>query len=262
MAHGTQMDFQIGEVLGRSINVISRNFWSFYILAIVFACPSTIIDFASESGGASNARGGPFGSPMARIVEFLLMYLLTAVLVFGTIRQLRGGTPRLGEMVKGGLESFPTVIGVTILMTLIIGVPLVLINLPALASVYLLFVTVPASLAAFGYFATLTWVVIPAAVVERKGALASVARSANLTSGFRWQILAIILLVYASLFFVSFAAGAILGVIDSAIITAVVELLIVAAFYVFVAVISAVGYHDLRIAKEGDSASEIAAVFD
>ena len=220
------------------------------------------MDLWSAPGAGTDASSQIIGSPFARIVEYLLMYMLTAVLVFGTIRQLRGGVASMGEMLHGGLTCFPLVLGVTILMTLFIGLPLVLINLPAIASPYLLMLTIPVSLAVFAYLTVLMWVAVPAAVVERPGVIASLVRSAKLTAGYRPAILGIILLLYGLLLMAGLVAGVFLEVIGNPTLTSIGELLLLAAFYTCAAVISAVSYHDLRIAKEGDSVSGIAAVFD
>lgn len=257
-----QGNFRVGDVLGRSFDVLSQKFWTFYVLAIAFACPSTIIDLWFVPSGPTDSSSVIFGSGLARLVEYLLMYILTAVLVFGTIRQLRGGAARMDEMLLGGLACFPLVLGVTILMTLFIGLPLVLINLPAIASPYLLMLTIPVSLAVFAYLTVLMWVAVPAAVVERAGVVASLVRSAKLTAGYRPAILGIILLLYGLLLMAGLVAGVLLELIGNPTLTAIGELLLLGAFYTCAAVISAVSYHDLRIAKEGDSVSGIAAVFD
>ena len=107
--------------------------------------------------------------------------------------------------------------------------------------------------------ATMLWVAVPAAVVERPGVFRSLSRSAFLTKGHRWQIFGVILLIgiggLAIGYFVErvFGLGA-LGAILSWAVSAVVS--------AFAASVTAVGYSALRLAKEGVGIEEIAGVFD
>jgi uncharacterized membrane protein len=117
------------------------------------------------------------------------------------------------------------------------------------------------------------WVAVPAAVIERNG-LSALPRSAALTKGYRWRIFGLLLVLFFILFVLSLPIGAIGGVLVlmamsgdgsvDVVITIIMALnWIVASFTgAFSAVVYAVSYHDLRVAKEGADTQQIASVFD
>ena len=128
----------------------------------------------------------------------------------------------------------------------------------------ILFVNVPIPVFAGINVAVMFWVAIPAAVVERPGILASLQRSRDLTRDNRWKLFGtlVVLVVF------NIGSGYILeeflgvGVVHAPISVQLLDLLVQAFFSALFAVASAVAYHDLRIAKDGVSAEEIAGVFD
>jgi len=103
------------------------------------------------------------------------------------------------------------------------------------------------------------WVAVPVAVVERPGVINSLKRSIELTNGYRWSILG--LLVVASIVgaVVSYAASLLLDPTSPlpAAITSIVDGVTAA----FSAIVAAVGYQQLRQAKEGVNVDQLAAVF-
>ena len=110
---------------------------------------------------------------------------------------------------------------------------------------------------------TMLWVAIPAAVIEKPGVIGSLSRSADLTKGYRWQIFGIIVIVTVIALVAGFAIAFAIVVSDAdPTILVLGNLIITALFTAFWAVISAVGYHDLRVVKEGVGIEELAAVFD
>ena len=114
------------------------------------------------------------------------------------------------------------------------------------------------------------WVAIPVAVIERPGAAASLRRSAQLTKGHRWQILGIVVLIQILQIVVSIVIIALVDLLllapgndpSASAPLAAVDWVLQAFFTALAAVISAVGYHDLRVSKEGLDTQQIAAVFD
>jgi hypothetical protein len=98
-------------------------------------------------------------------------------------------------------------------------------------------------------------------------------RSAELTNGFCWRILGLQLVILISVFVIgsiaSTAAPAILGAAGASALAAsldttlgqVVNMVWNAIWTAFYAIVVAVTYHDLRVAKEGVDTEQIAAVF-
>jgi hypothetical protein len=106
------------------------------------------------------------------------------------------------------------------------------------------------------------WVVIPAAVVERPGVFPSLSRSAALTKGHRWQVFGILLLIGVVYIVASFIVPRIFAAIGGPVLAQLAQWIVTAAYTAFSAVVTAVGYCTLRLAKEGVGIEEIAKVFD
>ncbi len=245
-------EFRVGNVLGRGFSILLKNIVPFGLLALLVSSPPTI--YALVSGGPSTMEAseameaGTIGTILS-IVSFLLGYLVTAVLVYGTIRELRGDRASIGDCIKGGLAVLLPVIGVAIVAGLATLVGSVLLIIPGV----IVFVVL--------------WVAIPAAVVERPGVFASLSRSAELTKGHRWQIFGLVLLLVALGAIVTLVVAAAMGGLTAYTQSGSTPILLInlaiSAFFVALwAVVSAVSYHDLRVAKEGIGTEDIAAVFD
>jgi hypothetical protein len=118
------------------------------------------------------------------------------------------------------------------------------------------------------------FVTTPVCVVERVGPFRSLGRSRQLTKGHRWRILGLVLLIAIP----GLIVGAIVGVVtlftlgpsgfltlDAALTSSLdklVGLVWKATWGAFFAAAIAVTYHDLRVAKEGLTTEQIAAVFE
>jgi hypothetical protein len=109
-------------------------------------------------------------------------------------------------------------------------------------------------------------VAIPAAVVERPGVLAALARSAALTRGRRWQVLggflALFALIWVGSLVVQVAAmAAALPLGGGPFLALLFSQGGSALFAALPAVGMSVAYHDLRLEKEGVATEEIVRVF-
>jgi hypothetical protein len=92
-----------------------------------------------------------------------------------------------------------------------------------------------------------------------------VKRSAELTKGNRWRVFALLIIFYLVLMAIGWAlqfAGLPVLAPDGSMASIVMIYVWGGVTTTFFAVFGAVIYHDLRVAKEGVSASQIAAVFD
>jgi hypothetical protein len=245
--------FSVGSAIGTGFSVLFRNIVPFGILCLLVTAPSFLFwmlgigaaeNYDVTDSGVSyrwNAVGAGF---FAYLLQLVLSQLGTAALTYGTFQDLRGQRASLDECVRRGIALILPVIGVAIVMTLVIFVGFILLVIPGLI------------------FATMLWVAIPVAVVERPGVIASLKRSATLTKGHRWRILGILVL----LGLISAALGALVGFVlplSSIFTIAAIGNWVVQAFTTALgAVIAAVSYHGLRVSKEGGDINDIAAVFD
>ena len=122
-----------------------------------------------------------------------------------------------------------------------------------------------------GIILALRWAVaVPACVVENKGPLESMRRSAELTKGHRWKIFGIWVLIAIVAVVVLIIAGTLAGLgvvaapqgLGRVVIAAVISLILTAIVTAYSYVLNTMIYHDLRTVKEGVGTEEIAAVFD
>ncbi len=250
MASPTVSDFQVGSVIGRGISVFFRNIVAFVLVTIViFIVPIVLTVFVF----------GTMGSGLAGILTILLWFIayfwLSAALVYGVVSDLRGNKASVGQILSGALSVLIPVFFVSIVVGLLVAIGTIALIIPGII-LYVMF-----------------WVAVPAAVVERTGVGESMKRSLELTKGYRWQIFFVMVIwIVISIvvqLVVGFAVGAPLGVtpdmaaqanvsIAGHLITQVVNMLLSGVS----ASILAVGYHDLRVAKEGIGSEEIARTFD
>lgn len=259
MANGAGGGFQVGEVFSRSVTITLQNFRPFYFLALLFMCPMTIYSLAVSLASTSAVA---VIRPVEIILQLFLTSLLTAVLVYGTVAQLRGRRASLREMIGGGMATLFPVLGAVIVFFLVMVVPVLLINLLIAAGTQMRVLTAPISIIWVVYAYVAFWVTIPAAVVERPGVVASLKRSAHLTKGFRWRVLGVLAIVFAAFVVIGTIFGMMLGAFKSMTLVIFGNLFVSAFLSMFFAIVTAVGYHDLRIAKEGGTTDVIASVFD
>jgi uncharacterized membrane protein len=251
--------FRIGQVFRQTFHTLSGNMMPFGLIALVFSAIEGFLDrimlaapiFGVEALGGANdpdlAAGFSVavgGSMFATVFVPMLLYaLLTAILVYGTVSSLRGRPAGLGDCISNGLRYSGPVILVSLVIGLLVTVGTLLLIVPGLIMM------------------VIWWVAVPVAVVEEEGIGGSMRRSAALTSGNRWRVfgLILILIVISVVLFVPLQfLGAVLGFYALLILAWVVN-----AFIMMVsAVTSGVAYYHLRVAKEGADINQIAAVFD
>jgi hypothetical protein len=160
---------------------------------------------------------------------------------FGVVQKLRGLPASLDQTLGTGVKSFVTVLAVSIVTGLLIGVGMILLVVPGLMLM------------------TIWYVAVPAAVLERRAVGVAMQRSSDLTRGSRWPIFG------AAVLFLVLTIGSdqLLGwaLTDSG--TEVwVDVVVNVLLTPFGATMSGVCYFLLRTGKENIDAKQIAAVFD
>jgi hypothetical protein len=159
-------------------------------------------------------------------------------------QDMAGERVSLSQSVRAGLRRWFPLIGLGICMGLAMGIGFLLLIVP-------------------GFILMIMWyVATPACVVERLGISASMARSSDLTKGYRWQVFgAWALIAIASGMGASVITG-VLSLIGSAGLAMSGSLAWSAFAGAFGAIFVVVVYYDLRVAKEGIDIRQIAAVFE
>jgi hypothetical protein len=255
-------EFRVGSVLGRGFSVFFKNLIPFLFLGAVLYSP--VIFFTHAVAMAPTTTN----NLLTFVVHQSLALLATAMMMYGTFQQLRGHHASLGASVAGGLARLFPVLGVGFLVLLCLvgaSVPIFVLAYVGLSAgmgtgtFVLVLLYLPVLIAVY----CMLWVAIPVAVVEKPGILASLRRSAELTKGYRLAIFGLLFVLVLLLLVVAIVLGILLGgrLLDGN--TAIVfEHALNVVSMVVMAVITAVGYHDLRLAKDGIDVQELEAVFD
>lgn len=275
-------EFRVGSVIGRAVSVYFGNIVPILIISLIAYLPLivlTVLFAASASNFEAMAQGQvPMGAvEVVGVVLFVVAAVvgwnwLSAGVTYGVIAALRQGRINLGEALGTSLRAVLPLIGLGVIAILVFAL-LALLNFIPIAGTIAFFVLMI-------YLLVRWWVVIPAIVVERIGPIAGLGRASALSKGNFWKILAVIVLwgVAAVIvaMIVQFAMLAATGVpldLDGAGSVAqegasgnwVVDL--VSGIFNMIVVglgasVVAVGYHDLRIAREGGDTEQIARAFD
>jgi hypothetical protein len=170
----------------------------------------------------------------------VLPYVVTGALIYGVLKQLRGEPADMGDCLRVGFGRLLPILGVGFLAGILSALGAILLIVPGVI------------------LACMYWVAVPVAVVERPGVIASLKRSAQLTQGEKWSVFAILLVLIVLQNVAQAIFNAALG--DSTA-GALLSLIPTIVFGMLGAVCAAVGYHDLRVAKEGVGIDQLVSVF-
>lgn len=244
MSYAAENDFRVGDVLSRSLAVLLSNFLPFIAICLILSLPGYLYAlFGNQNVDPQNIEVS-LGIIAMAIATVLLAFVATAALVYGALQELRGQHAGVGECIGRGLSLMFPVLGVAIVSGIGVGLGLLALIIPGVI------------------LGIMWWVAVPAAVVERPGVFGALGRSAELTKGYRWRIFGLLVLIVIIQFLLAMVLGLIISVVGSPATALFVQWLADAFITAFYAVVTAVGYHDLRVAKEGFDVNQIAAVFD
>jgi hypothetical protein len=247
MAVTTVEDFRIGSVIGRGVSIFFGNIVAFAIVTVVlFIVPVLLTIFVFSSMGPELA------GILSLLVWLIAYFWLSAALVYGVVSDLRGNKAGAGRILSGAFPVLIPVFLLSIVIGLMVGIGTLLLIVPGVI-LYVMF-----------------WVAVPAAVVERQGVMASLKRSLELTKGYRWKIFFILVIWAVLAWVIQVVLMVILGVpLEAAGMGAagtsgaswILQIVNVLLSGISASIL-AVGYHDLRVVKEGIGSDEIARVFD
>jgi hypothetical protein len=235
--------FRIGAALSKTFSVLGSKFGSFLLLAFVPLIPVlvlTLVVVAGPQKGLPGSNAGVLGG-LAGILTFVLGIVAQATTLYGAFQEMGGRPFSITQSLSVGLKRSLPVLGVALLSALGMMLAALLFVVPGII------------------VACMLYVAVPVCVIEQAGVFDSLNRSGVLTRGYRWQIFGLLLLVTI----IAFIVGIVLVLIGG--VTLWGELLhffwqVIAT--AFGAVLAAVVYHDLRVAKEGIDIDDLANVFD
>lgn len=228
---------------------------AFVLVTGIAGLPSLLIQHAApDTLGNTYADVGM--ALLAMIVTLGAWTLSQAMVLYGAFQVMRGRPIDLAGAARIGSRRVFSVLGLAIAVSVLCALAMLLFVVP-------------------GVILYLVWfVATPVCVVERLGVFRSMGRSAELTKGHCWSLfglqLAILIPVMIIGSIVSAVAPAILGAAGASALSAsldttlgqIVSLVWSAIWTAFYAILIAVTYHDLRVAKEGVDTEQIAAVFE
>ncbi len=251
MVSAAQEQFRLGAVISRSLSIFFRNIVPFGLLYLAVNAPSSI--YALMLAGTGHTEDDA-GVRLLAIAQAFLGLVVAAAVTYATVQELRGRRVPFAEFFSRGLAQGGAAIRVALLSGILLILGFIALIIPGLI------------------FYTMWWVAIPVAVIERPGAVASLRRSAELTAGNRWRVFGLIICFLLAAIAGGVLAGMVVGVgvvvaagadqvrLDQA--STIATWLWTALIMAGQAVLTAVSYYYLRVAKEGIGIDDIAAVFD
>lgn len=231
MSDQISSEFSIGRVLANSFLILNINIVSFGIMALILTIPNGYFLISSLTGEAVTVGGidNVFAvMGITLLVEIVFISLLTAMLVYGTFNSMRGQQVSFSHMLSKGLSIVFPVIGLSIVIGLIVGLGTLLLIIPGL------------------YFYIMYYVAIPVKVIEGAGIGDCLSRSKNLTDGHKWGIFGLLWIFIIGFTILYMIAEAVVGMMGSILVSAILLFLLTAYITAFGAVMSAVVYYELR----------------
>jgi hypothetical protein len=230
----------VGRVVGRTFSVWFGNFVPFAAVSLVFYLPVLIL------AALVPEESGPGFRILDQLLSVAAQLLVSGALTSGVLVSLGGGRSSARALLGAGVQNFGTVFATSFRVGLWLLLGTVLLVVPGMVWYCALFVAVPA------------------AVVEKDLASSADAlrRSRELTAGSRWPILAVSLVVLAATFAAVAAASALGALPLPAAVPVVFTTAVIALTTGLSACAAAVAYHDLRAAREGVPAADLAKVFE
>ena len=224
----------VSEIVDAAFALYRRNGMQYITMAALATAPSLILN-SILSGGATPTTLADF----SKLLPGMLIGIITFGLVSAAIIRMGsdaylGSEPNVAATIHEVLPRVPALLVATFLTSIMVFVAALFLVLPMF------------------YVIALTFATIPLIVLERKGALAAISRSAKLSAGIKWHISSTLALVFGIYFVLSLAIPLLAAVVGGG---PVIQLLMQTLFAVLSApilyLVVMVLYYDARIRAEG-----------
>jgi len=253
--------FEMGRVISRTFRVIADNAPVFLALTSLLCLPTIIYTQFSVIAGlfgfhvATPIGLGRLGASYAQAaigyaISLIFANLLEAAITHGAIVSLNGGKASFGENLSTAISNILPVLAIVLIATIAILLGFVVLIVPGV--ILMLMLCVP----------------VQVRVTEHKGIMDSLSRSAELTNGYKGQILGLFAIYFAAIIAIELLIRPLTGLLMIAkagdaymILYLVVAVLIQIVFSLLNAVGTTSIYYELRLVKEGAGAEQMAAVF-
>lgn len=249
---GSAGRFDLGRVMERTFSVIGKNFATFLLAAIILVGIPSVITVMGQGGNPlPQSPAGWVVTVTGWFLSLVGSYLLQATIVYVAVTSLNKRTASLRMALGTAVKRVLPIVGMALLILLATVLATALLIVP-------------------GVIVAILWcVAAPALIVEKRSIFSSLQRSRDLTRGFRWPIFGLFVIyiivswvITATFTGVSMATG---GGLNGSI-NLIVALIFTPLISIVQGIIGSSGvaaiYYELRTAKEGVGADELAAVFD
>jgi hypothetical protein len=241
--------FRIGDVLSRAFELVGRQFPLYFVIYLLSALPNNaILLIAGVSGRPQPGQPPNLGASLALLGGSLLALALTilaqSMVVFIAYNALKSQKVTVGAAFELALNRFFPMLGALLCLGFAMSFGFLLLIFP-------------------GLMIAVRYYVSPiVCLVEQRGPIDSLGRSAKLTDGYRWPILGLALLIGVASVILTIPASVLLPALVGRVPTTIVSMLITAALGSVNTVIYVAVYQALRLAKDGGDGDHLARVFD
>ena len=246
--------FSVGDILKTTLAVYFNNLRVFLPLSLIVLVPTFLVVLLPETSSFNDPPilPDPNADPVAvheallpfyivaareGLVGLLCGFLLHAALAYGVVRHLRGGHAGFTASLFQFASCAVAVLAVALIVTVATSIGFLAFIVPGV------------------WLTIVLWVALPALVVERSG-LRAIARSVELTRGFRIPIFGLAVVLVAAQVVVGNLAGWIVSsIVTGAFLTWCAMQFVAVVMGGIYATAVAVTYHDLRVLKDADTRS-------
>jgi hypothetical protein len=237
-----------GHTVSRGLSIFTANIVPFLLIVALVRAPVIALTYFGVLSltAQEDALARSFVLLVSSLLTIVFGQIATGAVTYGVVQQLRGRKASFGRCLRVAAERLGAIIGVSLLAAILTMFAAMLFVIPGIIA-----------MCAF-------YVAVPVAVSEDASVSGALRRSRDLTRGSRWQVLGVIVLLALLAMAIAFAVGFPLGMAfgTSSSVTEAFKQVIAIPAEALGAVVAAVTYHDLRTAKEGGNADDIAQVFD
>jgi hypothetical protein len=273
LALGADRTFRLGRVFRNAFGMFGRNAVAFLTIAALVLGPFYLVLLATVVLRPTGTLSGLVVNLTVIPMLVICPMIASGAMTYGVAQDLRGRPVRMLDMLNLLLRRFRPIIGVamSLLPLLLVSMMLAVIVGGATGILFPSISREPryliALLIVFLILGHSIWfAAAPVCMAEQVGIRASLSRGRFLTKGYRWQIFGAFVLIVIVDVFISVMArmvvtqiGTDAGLIGGDVERLVASYIVQTAFLAFVAVVAAVFYQQLRVAKGG---SDVASVFD
>ena len=232
-----------GEILDNAFGLYRRHFAPLVVIVLVVSAVPTILELYVQASGGFFAR--PVLGMLTGLLNIVLSAIGTAAAVFIVSDSYLGRPVDAWDALSRAVPYIGRVVMLSILTTLVVGVGFILLLVPGVIFLSALMVSTQALV-----------------LEENRSATDAMGRSWQLTKGFRWKVLALVVVTAIIVAIPSMAGGISAAFLASgpAVLTdlpigwylamvlgAVIQLLLYPLMYSVLTVL----YYDLRVRKEG-----------